>query len=203
MRPTNEPEAWQRADPAARVSASSVSGLVSSSSASPRYFSALRRQVSPNSGRKPRLPRQSLQRRPTNRNPPTTARPDEVCRIPLANCPGYTNARDGRRGTHRVGKASHVRGKLVLLVERACAAGGTPAGRAKREELRLLRDPRVLVHGIVTSRDGAAGEYKVRAGRSSKIPWIGSAATRMRSRRGSAGRRSLGASTCFGSTSLM
>lgn len=26
----------------------------------------------------------------------------------------------------------------------------------------LIRDPRVLVHGIVTSRDGAAGEYKVR-----------------------------------------
>ena len=26
----------------------------------------------------------------------------------------------------------------------------------------LLRDPRILVHGIVTSRDGAAGEFKVR-----------------------------------------
>ena len=26
----------------------------------------------------------------------------------------------------------------------------------------LLRDPRVLVHSIVTSRDGAAGEFKVR-----------------------------------------
>jgi len=26
----------------------------------------------------------------------------------------------------------------------------------------LIRDPRVLVHGIVTSRDGDAGEYKVR-----------------------------------------
>jgi hypothetical protein len=26
----------------------------------------------------------------------------------------------------------------------------------------LIRDPRLLVHGIVTSRDGAAGEYKVR-----------------------------------------
>jgi Pyridoxamine 5'-phosphate oxidase len=26
----------------------------------------------------------------------------------------------------------------------------------------LLRDPRVLVHNIVTSRDGSAGEYKVR-----------------------------------------
>src|SRR5882757_8295568 len=26
----------------------------------------------------------------------------------------------------------------------------------------LLRDPRILVHGIITSRDGAAGEFKVR-----------------------------------------
>jgi hypothetical protein len=26
----------------------------------------------------------------------------------------------------------------------------------------LIRDPRVLVHGVVTSRDGAPGEYKVR-----------------------------------------
>jgi hypothetical protein len=26
----------------------------------------------------------------------------------------------------------------------------------------LLQDPRILVHGIITSRDGAAGEFKVR-----------------------------------------
>ena len=26
----------------------------------------------------------------------------------------------------------------------------------------LMRDPRILVHGIVTARDGASGEYKVR-----------------------------------------
>jgi hypothetical protein len=31
-----------------------------------------------------------------------------------------------------------------------------------RKAADLIRDPRVLVHGIVTSRDGAAGEYKVR-----------------------------------------
>jgi hypothetical protein len=26
----------------------------------------------------------------------------------------------------------------------------------------LLRDPQILVHGIITSREGAAGEFKVR-----------------------------------------
>ncbi len=31
-----------------------------------------------------------------------------------------------------------------------------------RKAADLLRDPRVLVHSIVTSRDGGAGEYKVR-----------------------------------------
>jgi hypothetical protein len=31
-----------------------------------------------------------------------------------------------------------------------------------RKAADLLRDPRLLVHSIVTSRDGSAGEYKVR-----------------------------------------
>jgi hypothetical protein len=35
-------------------------------------------------------------------------------------------------------------------------------GSAKARD--LLRDDRILVHGIVTSRDGAAGEFKVRGG---------------------------------------
>lgn len=31
-----------------------------------------------------------------------------------------------------------------------------------RKAADLLRDPHLLVHSIVTSRDGSAGEYKVR-----------------------------------------
>jgi hypothetical protein len=37
----------------------------------------------------------------------------------------------------------------------------------------LLRDPRILVHSIITSRDGAAGEFKVRgAARAEEDPAV-------------------------------
>jgi hypothetical protein len=65
----------------------------------------------------------------------------------------------------------------------------------------LIRDSRVLVHGIVTSRDGAASEYKVRGRRSSRNHRIGSVAMRMKSQRGLAGRRSLDDFTSSRSTS--
>jgi hypothetical protein len=65
----------------------------------------------------------------------------------------------------------------------------------------LVRDSRGLVHGIVASRDGAAGGYKVRGWAITEDSLIGSAATRTRSRRGSAGRQSLDAFTSSSSTS--
>src|SRR5206468_6240743 len=37
-----------------------------------------------------------------------------------------------------------------------------PMGLASTKAKDLMRDPRILVHSTVTSRDGAEGEYKVR-----------------------------------------
>ena len=42
----------------------------------------------------------------------------------------------------------------------------------------LLRDPRILVHSIITSRDGAAGEFRSAAPLARRASWPSSAATR-------------------------
>jgi hypothetical protein len=65
----------------------------------------------------------------------------------------------------------------------------------------LQRDPRVLVHSIVTGRDGSAGEYKVRGAAVEERFRPVQEDTRRRSALGSAGARSRVAFTCFESMS--
>lgn len=72
-----------------------------------------------------------------------------------------------------------------------------------RKAADLRRDQRVLVHSIVTNRDGGFGEYKLRVRPLRHHPAPPRRATRRRSGRASAGNLRRGASICSASTSTM
>ena len=66
----------------------------------------------------------------------------------------------------------------------------------------LIRDPRILVHGVVTSRDGEEGEFKVRGQARSEKDSAVQRRYAGASRRLSAGSPSRVSSTCSRSTSI-
>ena len=64
-----------------------------------------------------------------------------------------------------------------------------------RKAADLLRDPRMLVHSVITSRDGGEGEFKIRGTARAEGDKISRSATRPRSVPAWAGLRSPGGST--------
>jgi hypothetical protein len=66
----------------------------------------------------------------------------------------------------------------------------------------LIRDPRVLVHGVVTNRDGREGEFKVRGHAGVRRTAVSSGVTVRRSRRLLAGSPRRVSSTCSRSISI-
>lgn len=70
-----------------------------------------------------------------------------------------------------------------------------------RKAADLLRDPRILVHSVITSRDGGEGEFKVRGTPAPRATRMSRPATRLRSVPASAGLRSRAGSTCSPSSS--
>src|SRR5439155_13891074 len=70
----------------------------------------------------------------------------------------------GERGVVRVGTIRRDGSARISPVEPLFWEGELwlPMGLGSTKAKDLMRDPRILVHSIVTSRDGTEGEYKVR-----------------------------------------